>query len=119
MSVEQIKRIEWVDYAKVGAIFAVVMLHTYFSGSFTMYMNAFVMPFFFFISGFLFSYANNPDYGKFVKKRFRQLVIPYLWINILAYFFGCFFFGTMVTILNNLLVGLYLLPVYAREFPLF
>lgn len=91
MSVEQIKRIEWVDYAKVGAIFAVVMLHTYFSGSFTMYMNAFVMPFFFFISGFLFSYANNPDYGKFVKKRFRQLVIPYLWINILAYFFWVFF----------------------------
>lgn len=91
MSVIQIKRIGWVDYAKVGAILGVVMLHTYFSAAFTMYFKAFVIPLFFFISGFLFSYDNNPDYSKFVKKRFRQLVVPYLWINVLAYFFWVFF----------------------------
>ena len=65
MSVIQIKRIGWVDYAKVGAILGVVMLHTYFSAAFTMYFKAFVIPLFFFISGFLFSYDNNPDYSKF------------------------------------------------------
>ncbi len=78
--------IEWIDYAKVVAIFSVVWLHTHCDAMVDRYINAFVMPAFFFMSGYLFSYDANPDYRSFAAKRFRQLAVPYLWINIIAYF---------------------------------
>lgn len=77
--------IGWMDYAKTLAIFSVVLLHTHCDGNLTVTINGYVMPLFFFLSGFLFSRQRNPDYGTFVYKRFRQLVIPYLWINAVAY----------------------------------
>ncbi len=79
------KRIGWVDYAKTIAIYLVVLLHTHCSGELTVAINSFVMPTFFFLSGFLFSRRRNPDFGTFAYKRFRQLVVPYLWINAVAY----------------------------------
>lgn len=78
-------RIGWVDYAKTIAIYLVLLLHTYSSGELTVAIKSFVMPAFFFISGFLFSRRRNPVFGRFAYKRFRQLVVPYLWINALAY----------------------------------
>ena len=63
----------------------VALLHTHCNGYLTACMNGFVMPAFFFLSGFVFSYHRNPCYRPFVYKRFRQLVVPYLWINAVAY----------------------------------
>ena len=48
------------------------------------------MPFFFFISGYLFSFDKHASYGKFVKRRFYQLIIPYVFINIITYLFWFF-----------------------------
>lgn len=79
------KRIEWVDWGKSLAIFSVVLLHTHCVPAVSVYINAYVMPLFFFLSGFLFSFERNPEYVPFVKKRFRQIVMPYLWINIITY----------------------------------
>lgn len=78
-------RIGWIDYAKTMAIYLVVLLHTHCSGELTVAINSFVMPTFFFLSGFLFSRERNPDYKRFAYKRFRQLVVPYVWINLVAY----------------------------------
>ena len=75
----------WIDYAKTLSIFFVVLLHTYCVGELTAALNSFVMPAFFFFSGFLFLQERNPDYREFEMKRFRQLVVPYLWINAVAY----------------------------------
>lgn len=77
--------ISWVDYAKAIAIFLVVLLHTHCDYELTKIINAFVMPLFFIVSGYLFSFDRNPRYGAFAAKRFRQLVVPYLWINLVAY----------------------------------
>lgn len=79
------RRISWIDYAKTLAIFTVVLIHTHCDGHLTVALKSFTMPVFFFISGFLFSYDRNPRYGAFAYKRFRQLVVPYLWINAVAY----------------------------------
>lgn len=79
------KRVGWIDYAKSTGIFLVVLLHTHCTYATTSFLSAFRLPLFFFISGFLFSYRSNPDYKRFAYKRFRQLVVPYLWINLLAY----------------------------------
>ena len=78
-------RIEWIDYAKCIAIFFVVLIHTHCDYLLTITLKSFTMPVFFFISGFLFSRKRNRSYRDFVYKRFRQLVVPYLWINVLAY----------------------------------
>lgn len=78
-------RIGWIDFAKVIAIFFVVLIHTHCQADLTFALKGFVMPAFFFFSGYLFSVERNPGYGKFAYKRFRQLVVPYLWINIVAY----------------------------------
>ncbi len=78
-------RIVWVDYYKSFAIFLVVLLH---SGGYYVVnntINAFIIPAFLFMSGYLFSYRRHPFYRPFVYKRFRQLVVPYLWIGAIAY----------------------------------
>ena len=80
------KRIEWIDFAKSLMIFFIVLLHTHCNSVMVTMLNAIVMPMFFFMSGFLFSLKRNPSYFRFVYKRFRQLVVPYLWINLVAYF---------------------------------
>lgn len=79
------QHIGWIDYAKSLAIFLVVLLHTHCVSELSVAINSFIMPLFFFLSGFLFSRKNNPLFRPFIIKRFRQLVIPYLWINILVY----------------------------------
>lgn len=79
------ERLNWIDITKTIAIFSVVLVHTYCNYQLSVCINGFIMPLFFIISGYLFSYERNPSYGKFVVKRFRQLVVPYLWINIVAY----------------------------------
>lgn len=84
------QRITWIDYAKSLAIFCVVFVHTYSDLNICMALHTITMPTFFFLSGYLFSYERNPDYGKFLVKRFRQLIIPYFWIGALAYV--CWYF---------------------------
>lgn len=84
------KRIQWVDWAKSTGIFLVVLVHTHCEPTLTYLLKAFLMPLFFFISGFLFSMERNPQWGRFALKRFRQLMIPYLWINLVAYLLWVF-----------------------------
>ncbi len=79
------QRIQWIDYAKSITIFFVIIIHTHCDAELTKALKAFVMPLFFLMSGYLFSYNNNPEAGRFLKKRTRQLIVPYLWINIIAY----------------------------------
>ncbi|WP_291587570.1 acyltransferase family protein [Bacteroides sp.] len=81
------RRIDWIDYGKVIGIYLVVLGHTNLFFSFKDGIYIFHMPVFFFISGYLFSFSRNPVYKDFVKKRFRQLIIPYVWINIITYLF--------------------------------
>lgn len=78
-------RIVWIDYAKTAAIFLVVLLHTHCTPWISKSINLMIMPCFFILSGYLFSYSNNDDPRRFAIKRFRQLVVPYLWINIVAW----------------------------------
>lgn len=80
-------RIKWIDYAKTFAIYAVLVIHTHCDVSITKICNAIALPLFFFISGYLFSFERHKTFRLFLYKRFRQLIIPYLWINAVAYLF--------------------------------
>ncbi|WP_455587059.1 acyltransferase family protein [Bacteroides sp.] len=80
-------RIGWIDYGKVIGIYLVVLAHTNLFIPLKDGIYTFLMPVFFFISGYLFSFSRNPSYKDFTKKRFRQLIVPYIWINIITYLF--------------------------------
>lgn len=88
------KRIEWIDYAKSIAILMIMIIHLN-PGKVLSACLLTTIPIFYFISGYLFSYTNNPTYGPFVLKRFRQIVVPYLWINLVAYLAWVFVLGNM------------------------
>lgn len=72
------QRTEWIDIAKGIAIFLMVMGHTSIPQPISSFIWAFHMPFFFFMSGMLFCPQKYEYFGKFVLKRGRSLVIPYV-----------------------------------------
>ncbi len=69
-------RIEYVDFVKGIAITLMVLCHSGLQGSFSQWVYSFHMPLFFIISGFLVKDSSKPVL-KFIKKKFRQLLIPY------------------------------------------
>jgi len=81
------KRILWIDQAKAIGIFLVILAHTQIYSPITDWISVFRMPLFFFVSGCLFSFERNTDFVKFIRKRFHQIVIPYILINLITYFF--------------------------------
>lgn len=80
-------RVLWVDYAKAGAIFLVVLGHSGLPDSIRSVIYAFHIPLFFFLSGLFFDFKKYSNYKSFFKLRFRQIVIPYFLINIITYVF--------------------------------
>ena len=80
-------RVKWVDYAKAGSILLVVMGHAGFPESVRSVIYVFHIPLFFFLSGLFFSFEKYPEYKTFLKNRFFQLVVPYLFFNIITYLF--------------------------------
>ncbi len=78
---EKIKkqRIEWIDIAKGLSIILVVYGHCGLAAipSLADWFGAFRMPFFFFVSGILFSPDKYPTYKSFVAKRYKTLYRPF------------------------------------------
>ena len=73
------KRIQWIDIAKGISIILVVYGHSGLNnvpiiGS---WLHAYRMPFFFFVSGLLFSGAKYSTIVPFLRKRIKTLYRPY------------------------------------------
>ena len=81
------KRILWIDYAKSICIYLVLLGHAHASQPVTDFIYTFHMPLFFFLSGCLFSFEKHPNFKEFAIKRFKGLMVPYLWINLITYLF--------------------------------
>ncbi|MEW5868249.1 MAG: acyltransferase family protein [Chloroflexota bacterium] len=73
------------DIFKGITIVLIVLGHA--ASTYTAYFYLFHVPAFFFISGFVTDLEKDP-FLKFLWKRFRQLIIPYLSINLLFILFG-------------------------------
>lgn len=80
------ERINWIDWAKVIAIIAVVIGHTKFKQE-DIFLKYFIynfhMPFFFILSGYLFKVKGT--FLQFLKKSVRTLLIPYVLLNLIAF----------------------------------
>lgn len=79
-------RIEWIDIAKGIAIILVVYGHAGLANIplLEKWVCAFHMPFFFFISGILFSVDKYPTINKFLQRRWKTLIRPYLFFSIIC-----------------------------------
>ena len=81
------ERIVSVDYVKAISIFLVLLSHTAIPVGLSVWISEFHVPLFFFASGFLFSFSRNPRTMTFAKKRARQLLVPFVWLDIVSYVF--------------------------------
>jgi acyltransferase len=84
------KRIYWLDYAKAIGIYLVVLGHLPVADEVKFTIYSFHMPLFFFISGYLFAFNKHPNFKSFVTHRAKQLLIPYVALNIITYLFWLF-----------------------------
>jgi fucose 4-O-acetylase-like acetyltransferase len=86
------KRIKWIDTAKGLGIILVILGHKLtISSSIYNYIYSFHMPFFFFLSGYLFSDINNMKLKDFAIKKSRSLLIPYFIFAAISYIYWIFF----------------------------
>lgn len=90
---ENIKRIDYLDYTKGFGILLVILGHIYdASNPIKIWLYSFHMPLFFIISGF---FAKNTEFKVLFKKKFKSLVIPYI-------SFGIITMGLMIVTNNGL-----------------
>ncbi|MET1053695.1 MAG: acyltransferase family protein [Pedobacter sp.] len=90
--IKPIQRVMWIDYAKFIGIVLVICAHQTTNKGWFDFISAFDIPLFFFLSGFLFSFKKFDTYSQFLKARVKQLLVPYLLLNLVAYIFWLFFF---------------------------
>lgn len=84
------ERIYWIDQAKVIAIYLVVLGHllqtTGCEGGLHNFIYLFHMPFFFFVSGYLFK-TKEHSWCQLIKRVWKSLIIPYLLLNVVSNIF--------------------------------
>lgn len=80
------RRILWIDYSKAICMYLVVLGHSQFYYP-AHPVTIFNMPLFFFLSGCLFSFDKHLSFKEFAIKRFKGIMVPYLYINLITYLF--------------------------------
>ena len=81
------KRIDWVDYAKVFLIYLVTLAHIPVCKPVYDTFCSFLIPAFFFLSGYFFSYDKYPRFMPFLRRRLKTLMVPYFSLALMAYAF--------------------------------
>lgn len=81
------KRINWIDWAKVVAIFLVVYGHIpqEKGAQLLSFICTFHMPLFFMLSGYLVRVCPNEEWTAFWHKQWKSLVLPYFLWNLVYY----------------------------------
>lgn len=73
------KRLSWLDMAKGYGMIAIILGHILFRGPLRTWLYSFHIPLFFFLSGFVFH--SDVPFGKFLKKKSKSLLLPYLYLG--------------------------------------
>lgn len=71
------KRVDWIDLCKFIAISSVVWGHVGLPKTFDIYIHAWHMPIFFFLSGYVFNYNKYIKLIYLLKQRTKTLLVPY------------------------------------------
>ena len=95
------KRLDYLDMVKGIGIFFVVLGHIeYISNPLRVWISSYHMPLFFIVSGLLMAIKNEPerDFQSTLQKKFRGIIIPYLWFSLVYFFIDI----ANVTVLHNI-----------------
>lgn len=84
-TLEQLKRIEYVDYMKAFGMFFIIWGHIMLTGITNAMAYAFHIPLFFFLSGLMFKTSKYPSFSKFFVKRVKSLLIPYVIYSVITW----------------------------------
>lgn len=81
------ERIGYIDLFRSFGIIFMIMGHVAFGNFFNVFIHAFHMPMFFFISGYLFKKRERKEqsFGSLVLKKAKTLLLPYLVFGLLCY----------------------------------
>ena len=82
------QRIEWLDMAKGYGIILVIIGHCDMP-VIPLYIFAFHIPLFFFLSGYLFSLKDN--FKSFIETKYERIIIPYICLSIPMILFALFY----------------------------
>lgn len=108
------QRIEYLDYAKAFAVFAVLLTHSYFTFP---GMNCFTMAVFFIAAGYTY-HSDHESFKEFFVKKLKRLMVPFWLVMAMsvlleivrAPFIGYGTVREVIPILANLLYGSGLFP---------
>ena len=81
------QRVEWVDTLRGIGIFSVILGHNQIEPAPVKYLQLILVPLFFFASGMVFQPGKYKSYREFAKRRFRALIVPYLFYSGVAWAF--------------------------------
>ena len=84
------RRIAWIDNCKALAISLVALGHLQTVYLVNEVIFAFVLPVFFFLSGYTFSSSANMPFGSMLRKKYRTLLIPYFGFSLILFAFWFF-----------------------------
>lgn len=79
------RRIAWVDYAKGIAIIGVFILHSNAPEGVIHVVDAFCMPLFFLLSGFVFSIRRYSSFRPFLWNKLRTLIVPGIFFAVVPF----------------------------------
>lgn len=91
------ERTRWIDSSRGIAIILVVFCHIYFEHTRT-YIYSFIIPLFFFISGFLHKRDKYKNTQHFIRSRINNLLHPYLIWSIILFTFWALFDSSQYSI---------------------
>ena len=94
------KRIDWIDWCKGLGILLVMFAHAPVPFVVTKYISTFVVPLFFFLNGYIFSYTKYNGILSFAKRKAQGLIIPYFSFALIN-----FIFMAVLALLNKFSVG--------------
>ena len=77
-------RILWMDIAKGLAMFLVCWGHENVDPTFNNWIYSFHMPLFFMLSGMTFAFNKETHIGRYIGKKAKGLLIPYVFLNIIV-----------------------------------
>ena len=95
-------RILYIDIFRGIGISLMVAGHIGFGCYFDHFIHAFHMPMFFFISGFLYKSRKDKTLAEQIKKKYKALIIPYIFFGLLNYLFYCVHYGVKLSPLVHL-----------------
>jgi fucose 4-O-acetylase-like acetyltransferase len=95
-------RIPFIDIGKgLGIIVLITITHNYFLPDYILNIDGYIlMPFFFFLSGYVFN--GNQEKNIFIKKKIESLILPYIFFSFVGFLFYLIINKFEINVLNEI-----------------